>query len=105
MGLERSGHYDRFCLATWMIVNGIRVVQVNPYVAKQTKEVEDNRHLEKRGLAAVPNVTSPAVNRPVLPWQDAAENAAALPDPSQPALPGGDTTAGVGIEGEVGLLV
>ncbi|CUX14543.1 IS110 family transposase [Clostridium sp. C105KSO13] len=38
MGLEPTGHYW-FSLATWMITNGISVVQVNPYAVKQTKEV------------------------------------------------------------------
>lgn len=41
LGLEPTGHYW-FCLATWMISNGISVVQVNPYAVKQIKEVEDN---------------------------------------------------------------
>ena len=41
LGLEPTGHYW-FCLATWLIGNGISVVQVNPYAVKQTKEVEDN---------------------------------------------------------------
>ena len=41
LGLEPTGHYW-FCLAVWMIRNGISVVQVNPYAVKQTKEVEDN---------------------------------------------------------------
>ena len=41
MGLEPTGHYW-FCVAAWMITNGISVVQVNPYAVKQTKEVEDN---------------------------------------------------------------
>lgn len=41
LGLEPTGHYW-FCLATWMISNGISVVQVNPYAVKQTKELEDN---------------------------------------------------------------
>lgn len=41
LGLEPTGHYW-FCLATWMIGNGISVVQVNPYAVKQIKEVEDN---------------------------------------------------------------
>ena len=45
MGLEPTGHYW-FCLATWMIANGISVVQVNPYAVKQTKEVEDNSQLK-----------------------------------------------------------
>ncbi|MDD3063760.1 MAG: IS110 family transposase [Massilibacteroides sp.] len=45
MGLEPTGHYW-FCLATWMISNGISVVQVNPYAVKQTKEVEDNSQLK-----------------------------------------------------------
>ena len=35
-----------FCLATWMISNGISVVKVNPYAVKQTKEVEDNSQLK-----------------------------------------------------------
>lgn len=41
LGLEPTGHYW-FCLAEWMILNGISVVQVNPYAVKQTKEIEDN---------------------------------------------------------------
>ena len=41
LGLGPLGHYW-FCLATWMISNGISAVQVNPYAVKQTKEVEDN---------------------------------------------------------------
>ncbi len=41
LGLEPTGHYW-FCLAAWMVTNGISVVQVNPYAVKQTKEVEDN---------------------------------------------------------------
>ena len=41
LGLEPTGHYW-FCLAAWMITNGISVVQVNPYAVKQTKELEDN---------------------------------------------------------------
>ena len=45
LGLEQTGHYW-FCLATWMISNGISVVQVNPYAVKQTKEVEDNSQLK-----------------------------------------------------------
>lgn len=45
MGLEPTGHYW-FCLATWMISNGISVVQVNPYAVKQTKEIEDNSQLK-----------------------------------------------------------
>ena len=45
LGLESTGHYW-FCLATWMISNGISVVQVNPYAVKQTKEVEDNSQLK-----------------------------------------------------------
>lgn len=40
-GLEPTGHYW-FCLATWLITNGISVVQVNPYAVRQTKELEDN---------------------------------------------------------------
>lgn len=44
-GLEPTGHYW-FCLATWMISNGISVVQVNPYAVKQTKEIEDNSQLK-----------------------------------------------------------
>ena len=39
LGLEPTGYYW-FCLATWMISNGISVVQVNPYAVKQTKEDE-----------------------------------------------------------------
>ena len=45
LGLEPTGHYW-FCLATWMISNGVSVVQVNPYAVKQTKEVEDNSQLK-----------------------------------------------------------
>lgn len=45
LGLEPTGHYW-FCLATWMISNGISVVQVNPYAVKQIKEVEDNSQLK-----------------------------------------------------------
>ena len=41
LGLEPTGHYW-FALATWMISNGINVVQVNPYAVKQSKEIEDN---------------------------------------------------------------
>ena len=44
IGLEPTGHYW-FCLATWMIANGVSVVQVNPYAVKQTKEIEDNSQL------------------------------------------------------------
>lgn len=45
LGLEPTGHYW-FCLATWMISNGISVVQVNPYAVRQTKEIEDNSQLK-----------------------------------------------------------
>jgi len=45
LGLEPTGHYW-FCLATWLIANGISVVQVNPYAVKQTKEIEDNSQLK-----------------------------------------------------------
>ncbi|SHJ92974.1 Transposase [Dethiosulfatibacter aminovorans DSM 17477] len=45
LGLEPTGHYW-FCLATWMVANGISVVQVNPYAVKQTKEIEDNSQLK-----------------------------------------------------------
>jgi transposase len=45
LGLEPTGHYW-FCLTTWMISNGISVVQVNPYAVKQTKELEDNSQLK-----------------------------------------------------------
>ena len=41
LGLEPTGHYW-FDLASWMVSNGISVVQVNPYAVKQTKEIEDN---------------------------------------------------------------
>lgn len=44
LGLEPTGHYW-FCLASWLVSNGIRVVQVNPYAVKQTKEIEDNSQL------------------------------------------------------------
>ncbi|MCI6453491.1 transposase [Hungatella sp.] len=43
--LEPTGHYW-FCLATWMVTNGISVVQVHPYAVRQTKEVEDNSQLK-----------------------------------------------------------
>lgn len=52
LGLEPTRHYW-FCLAVWMVSNGISVVQVNPYVVKQTKEVEDNSQL-KDGNFGVP---------------------------------------------------
>ena len=45
LGLEPTGHYW-FCLTTWLVANGISVVQVNPYAVKQTKEVEDNSQLK-----------------------------------------------------------
>ena len=45
VGLEPTGHYW-FCLAAWLVSNGISVVQVNPYAVKQTKEVEDNSQLK-----------------------------------------------------------
>lgn len=45
MGLEPTGHYW-FCLAAWMIANGVSVVQVNLYAVKQTKEIEDNSQLK-----------------------------------------------------------
>ena len=45
VGLEPTGHYW-FCLAAWLVTNGISVVQVNPYAVKQTKEVEDNSQLK-----------------------------------------------------------
>ena len=45
LGLEPTGHYW-FCLAAWLITNGISVVQVNPYAVKQTKELEDNSQLK-----------------------------------------------------------
>lgn len=44
-GLEPTGDYW-FCLASWMVANGISVVQVNPYAVKQTKEIEDNSQLK-----------------------------------------------------------
>lgn len=45
LGLEPQG-INWFCLATWMILNGISVVRVNPYAVKQTKEIEDNSQLK-----------------------------------------------------------
>ena len=45
LGLEPTGHYW-FCLATWLVAKGIRVVQANPYAVTQTKEVEDNSQLK-----------------------------------------------------------
>lgn len=48
LGIEPTGHYW-FCLAAWMVSNGISVVQVNPYAVKQTKEIEDNsQHKDDR---------------------------------------------------------
>ena len=41
LGLEPTGHYW-FALAAWLILNGISVVQENPYAVKQSKELEDN---------------------------------------------------------------
>lgn len=41
LGLEPTGHYW-YALATWLVAQGISVVQVNPYAVKQTKELEDN---------------------------------------------------------------
>ena len=41
LGLEPTGHYW-FTLAAWLLVNGVSVVQVNPYAVKRTKELEDN---------------------------------------------------------------
>ena len=41
LGLEPTGHYW-LNLATWMVYNGVSIVQVNPYAVKQTKEIEDN---------------------------------------------------------------
>ncbi len=41
LGLEPTGHYW-IVPASWMIKNGISVVQVNPYAVKQSKEIEDN---------------------------------------------------------------
>ncbi|MCB7110732.1 IS110 family transposase [[Eubacterium] rectale] len=43
--MEPTGHYW-FCLATWLVAKGIRVVQANPYAVTQTKEVEDNSQLK-----------------------------------------------------------
>lgn len=45
MGIEPTGHYW-FCITSWMISNGISVVQVNPYAVKQIKEIEDNSQLK-----------------------------------------------------------
>lgn len=45
LGLEPTGHYW-FCLAVWLVANGISVVQVNPYAVKQTKELEDISQLK-----------------------------------------------------------
>lgn len=45
LGLEPTGHYW-FALATWLISQGISVVQVNPYAVKQSKEIEDNSQLK-----------------------------------------------------------
>ena len=45
LGLEPTGHYW-FSIATWMVSNGISVVQVNPYAVKQSKEIEDNSQLK-----------------------------------------------------------
>lgn len=45
LGLEPIDHYW-FVLATWMIVNSISVIQVNPYAVKQTKELENNGQMK-----------------------------------------------------------
>lgn len=45
LGLEPTGH-SWFALATWLISQGISVVQVNPYAVKQSKEIEDNSQLK-----------------------------------------------------------
>ena len=45
LGLEPTGHYW-FALAAWMVLNGISVVQVNPYAVKQSKEIEDISQLK-----------------------------------------------------------
>lgn len=45
LGLEPTGHY-RFCLASWFVMNGVSVIQVNPHAVKQTKELEDNSQLK-----------------------------------------------------------
>lgn len=44
-GIEPTGHYW-FAVASWMVANGISVVQVNPYAVKQSKEIEDNSQLK-----------------------------------------------------------
>lgn len=36
-----------------MIVNGISVIQVNPYAVKQTKEVEDNSQLKEDRIRTI----------------------------------------------------
>jgi len=46
LGLEPTGHYWFVLATTWMVSNGISVVQVNPYAVKQTKELEDNSQLK-----------------------------------------------------------
>ena len=53
LGLEPTGHYW-FCLATWMISNGISVVQVNPYAVKQTKDPKLIANLVKDGNFGMP---------------------------------------------------
>jgi len=55
LGLEPTGHYW-FCLASWIISNGISVVQVNPYAVKQTKEIENTLHQKCCEIPHVDNV-------------------------------------------------
>lgn len=45
LGLEPTGHYW-FAIAAWMILEGISIVQVNPYAVKQSKEIENNSQLK-----------------------------------------------------------
>ena len=64
-----SGHYW-FCPATWMVLNGISVVQVKPYAAKQTKEVEDDSQMkdDKKDPKLIANlVTDGSFGTPYLP--------------------------------------
>ena len=45
LGLEPTGHYW-FTIASWMVANGISVVQVNPYAVRCSKEVGDNSQMK-----------------------------------------------------------
>lgn len=57
LGLEPMGHYWS-ALATLMTSEGISVVQVNPYVVKQSKDIEDNSQLkdDRKNLKLIANL-------------------------------------------------